>query len=189
MNQISETPSVPMETPEMDLHFCEFCEHEIESDSDEEFDPKDAVSSGMGYIHNPCILPSIVAKLNPDEKFEMVKLVHAMRIVAGASDELLRKFDSFPLLSTYLSGMKEEVDEQLELLRELPKEFCGETLIFVRTSAVVQGAVALNGAVIDARIDLQGAKDNGLAPVFIDIKSDRLNFLIKTRKEMREATA
>lgn len=193
------TTSLPItQFTDADDHVCTHCGDAVEGetieadrDGPEVFDPSDAVPDGQGYIHNKCIVPQIAESLDPSDRFEMVKLVHAMRIIANASTALLNKIDGSKLLPVMmLTAMRDEVVEQLNSIDpEECKTWDEPDLVFVKASALRQGSVIIYSAAADASIDLANARKNELPQYCIDIKADRLKFLSEVRHNLQEATA
>jgi hypothetical protein len=166
---------------------CKFCTGEIQGEMLKgEFVADDAREDGKGFIHESCVLPEIVSTLSPEQRFEMLRFVTALRIIQDASRFTLELFDRHPLANFELRELSDAVDAQLVLLDPDPSPF-PEELIFVRASAVVKAKAALFGEIGRVKGEIF-MLDAAACPVAYGVKTDRLEFIKKAANRLCEAS-
>lgn len=156
---------------------------------------------GDEYVHESCSRRYVAKSLSEEERFQVARLVAALRVIDSLPGDLLKKLDQHTFFDDLnLQDLKDLAVAELgnlygsasgaAFLKE-PDALGHEEMMLVRRDGVCRANVALGGAISGAARELEAAVDmapSRLRDTLLGVRSDRHNFLVQSRLGLREAT-
>ena len=156
---------------------------------------------GDEYVHESCSRRYVAKSLSEEERFQVARLVAALRVIDSLPGDLLKKLDQHIFFDDLnLQDLRNVAVEELgNLYGSAMNAACSkehdalgyQELMLVGRKEVYRVSVALAGVISGAAREVEAAVDmepSSLRDTLLGVRRDRYDFLVQSRLGLREAT-